>query len=96
MGYRIEYGGEMHPHKTQGTGYGKTVMYSILAFAFFSFLVRKYWNEGWEVLQTACFPWQTSTVEAAAENFVQSVRSGVGLSDAAMSFCTEIIFHGQG
>lgn len=96
MGYRIEYGGEKASQRTDENVFGKGILFSIFAFSVFSFLVSRYWDEGWQILRSVYFPWHTSAVEAAAEGFVQSVRSGVDLSDAVMTFCAEIIFHGQG
>lgn len=87
LGYRVEYGTvQKHQHSSR-----RAVWMTALCFALFLVFVNVCWPQGREVLREILWPGEPAAAKQALETFIDELRWGNSFTEAAESFCREII-----
>lgn len=91
MSYRIVYG-PMPKRKPLGQGSMLRVQLMAVGFALlFVFLVRMFWPDGLQALQSVLIPGEAGITEAAFGEMVSNLREGQPMGEAVTAFCRQVI-----
>lgn len=90
MGYRIEY---QPVRKIRGREQHRSRLMAFTALFFLLFLVltHVFWPEGAQMLQRVLIPGDPAVTAAALDGLCDQLRSGAGISEAAIQFCRQIL-----
>ena len=88
MGYRIVYESSFQKHNQHPRSF-PWAMTACFLFAFL-FVVNHYWPQGRHILQRLLWPGDWEVFSKAMDVFVDQLRWGEPLSDAAAAFCREL------
>ena len=89
MGYRIEYESDIQNSKQSRFPWAMATGF----FVAFLWVVNHYWPQGKHILQKLLWPGDWDSLSKAVDIFVQQLRWGEPVAEAATAFCREII-HG--
>ena len=91
MGYRIDYGGVVPQNTVQTSSRLKIRSFIAAAFLVFCIIVRLFWPEGTQTLQSVFLPHDPSLTEDAFLQLVEDLRQGEKLGDSVNVFCRKIV-----
>lgn len=94
MGYRIEYGPQRLV-KPKGDRHGFRRRILTAAFLLLGcILVRTFWNDGSELLETVLLPGEPTVTEQAFSLLLNDLRTGVPVGESVTAFCRFIVENG--
>lgn len=94
MSYRVEYGPAGEKEKTAGEAGGRLIALTAVCLLTFLILVNVFWPRGRDVLQRILWPGDSEVTQQAVEAFVDELRYGVSIGDAAEGFCLAVLKDG--
>ena len=90
MGYRIIYGPDMPPRKTECSSNRIRIMVAI-CFAAFACTVRLIWPEGREILAAHLLPGDPTLTQAAFSELLDNLHHGAGMVESLTVFCRDVL-----
>ena len=94
MSYRIDYTEKSDALSRKNVGFSTLLLMTLTVFVLFLSLVHRFRPDEWSYLQTVLLPGDAAVTGKALEVLMDDLRAGVPLSEAALTFCTEIFRHG--
>lgn len=69
----------------------RILRHSVVCFGFLVFLVSLFWEAGREVLREWIYPGNAAVTRQALMEMASYLRAGVGIEEAVLVFCREIL-----
>ena len=93
MSYQIDYRADPTCFQKKEGRFWMLLVMTLTVFAFFLSCIRHFYPDSFTRLKTCLWPGSSSVTWNAAKVLVQEIQAGQPITETALNFCREILYH---